>query len=82
MVPAMQVVGPAEIRRILEITDALSLHREAVRIPLGPEGGGRERIDGGILEIVAPENDFDSWLSGLDGRLKALDLSRTRKFKE
>src|SRR5574341_1020886 len=37
-------VGPPEILRILAVTDALGLHREAVSVPLWTEGDGRLRV--------------------------------------
>ena len=76
----MQAVGPSEIGRILEITDSLNLHREAVRIPLAPEGAGVVRLVDAAVEIVAPaEGDFEEWLAGLKDQLGGLDLSRIQK---
>ena len=72
----MQPITPSQIRRILEVTDALDIHREAVTIPLARQGTGRlERIAGPRIQITAPEGDgFDSWLSALTGQITGLDL--------
>lgn len=72
----MQPITPSQIRRILEVTDALGIHREAITIPLAREGAGRlERIAGPRIQITAPEgNGFDSWLSALTGQISGLDL--------
>lgn len=73
----MQPIRPAEVRRILEVTDALGIHREAVVIPLAREGaGGIRRVAGPKLEITAPEGDgFDAWLEGLPTALAVIDRS-------
>lgn len=77
----MDSVGPPEIGRILEVTDALGLHREAVTVPLWTEGQGRLRVTpGGKLEITAPaQGDFEAWLAALPATLAAMDLSRVRR---
>ena len=48
--------GPKEIMRIMEVTDGLCLHREAVRIPLWNQGEGLvQLVSGGtVVEITAP----------------------------
>ncbi len=74
--------GPKEIMRILALTDGMSLHREAVRIPLWNQGEGSVRLVSGetILEITAPgEGDFDEWLTTLPGILSGLDLSKVAR---
>jgi len=72
--------GPKEIGRILEITDALGIHREAVLIPLAPEGSGAVRIVGNRLEIHRPEEgDFDAWADGLEAEIEGLDTSGLKK---
>ncbi len=76
----MDSVGPPEILRILAVTDAIGLHREAVVVPLGTEGAGSMRVTGsGRLEITAPEGGFDAWLAELPARVRSLDLSRVRR---
>jgi hypothetical protein len=76
----MDSFGPAQIMRILAVTDGLGFHREAVAIPLWTRGKGEIRIRGQKLEITAPdEGDFDTWLAGLPGLLQAMDLSVVRR---
>jgi len=76
----MDAIGPAEIIRILSVTDALGIHRESVQIPLGTAGNGHARIRGRVLEIVAPrDRSFEEWLSALAICVRALDLSPLRQ---
>lgn len=77
----MQTVGGAEIRRILAVTDALGVHREAVSIPLRPQGEGGLRVTPARrLEIIVPsEGDFEAWLGGLPAAIQALDLSGVQR---
>src|SRR5262245_55365412 len=66
-------IGPREIGRILEAARALGLHPEAVRIPLGAEGGGSVSIEGGKLVIVAPAaGDLDAFIGLIANRARAL----------
>ncbi|TPW16867.1 MAG: hypothetical protein FD129_594 [bacterium] len=73
----MQPITPTQVRRILEVTDGLRIHREAVVIPLGRVGeGGLERTAGSKLQITAPEGSlFEPWLADLADRIAAIDLS-------
>ena len=72
--------GPKEMGLILEIVDGLNIHREAVMIPLAPEGEGSVRIVAGRLQIHRPEEgDFGAWLAGLAGQIEALDTSALKK---
>ena len=69
--------GPKEIMRIMEVTDGLSLHREAVRIPLWNQGAGSVQLvsDGTVVEITAPgEGDFEVWIADLPAKITELDL--------
>jgi len=77
----MQRVGGSEIRRILSVTDAAGVHREAVSIPLTARGTGSVRVTpAGRLEIVAPaDTDFDLWLAALPGAIGGLDLSAVQR---
>ena len=77
----MRPITPAQVRRILEVTDALGIHREASVIPLGSEGdGGIEKIARAKIQITAPEGtDFDSWLAALAGRIQAMDLAGVQR---
>lgn len=63
-----------EIERILAITDALGISREAIVIPLRTESPGRIRmLSNGKLEIVAERDaDFEQWVTGLESRIRAL----------
>ena len=72
--------GPKEIGRILALTDGMNLHREAVMIPLAPEGSGTVRIDGNRLVIRRPEEgDFEAWLATLPASIEALDLTGLKR---
>ena len=76
----MQVLGPADIRRILEVTDALGIHREAVRVPLSRRATGSVRVTAAAeIEIVAPAGDLGAWLGTLPATLRSLDLQAVRR---
>lgn len=75
----MQSVPPKTIARVLQITDEAGLHREAVRVPLGPAGDGAVRVEGGVVHVVVPEADVEMFLGTLPKRLAALDLTQVRK---
>lgn len=80
----MQPITPRQVQQILAATDRLGLHREAVIIPLGREGGGRLTVTPrGKLEIVAPEGPgFDDWLAGLPAAIGRLDLTGVLRTDE
>jgi hypothetical protein len=69
----LEAVTIREIQRILEVTDAMGIHREMVVIPLRPRHpGGVRKMAGGRLEIVVDsERPFDEWLSGLADGIRA-----------
>ena len=69
-----QGVQLAQIERIFEILDRLHISREAVVIPLRPQGrGGLALLDDGKLEIVVPaEIPFDEWYTGLEPAIQKL----------
>ena len=77
----MQRIGAEEIRRILAVTDALGVHREAVSIPLLRQGDGSQRVTPAQrLEIVAPAaGDFEAWLAGLAAAIQGLDLAAVQR---
>ena len=76
----MDVVTPNQMNRIFQVTDAMSIHREGVIVPLGPEGSGNVRLAGNKVEVTVPaEGDFDSWITGLGDQIAQLDLSGVRK---
>lgn len=64
----------AQIERIFEILDRLHISREAVVIPLRPQGRGNlSLLDDGKLEIVVPEEvPFDDWYTGLEPAIQKL----------
>ena len=77
----MDSFGQTEILRILAVTDALGLHREAVVIPLWTRASGGFRMRGTKLEITAPEGDaaFEPWLAGLPEALQDFGLDGVRR---
>lgn len=75
----MDNFGPPEIMRILAVTDALGLHREAMQIPLWQRGAGEIVVKGQRLQITAPENGVEAWIAALPATLKAMDLSAVRR---
>jgi hypothetical protein len=70
----IKAVGKAEVDRILEITDRLGIHRESVVIPLGTErpGSVRRTPQGKLKIIVDAEEPFESFLAGLEGRIRSV----------
>ena len=72
---SMDGPGPKDIGRILAVTDAIGLHREAVRIPLDCVDGGAIERQGAVLQITAACADFETWLAALGERLRGEDLS-------
>ncbi len=69
-----QGVQLAQIGRIFEILDRLDISREAVVIPLRPQGTGSLRmLKNGILEIVVPDAiPFDDWYASLEDGIQKL----------
>jgi hypothetical protein len=67
-----QGVQLAQIERIFEILDRLDISREAVIIPLRPQGTGSvKRLGNGKLELVVPADiPFDEWYASLEGAIK------------
>jgi hypothetical protein len=67
-----QGVQLAQIERIFEILDRLAISREAVIIPLRPQGTGNvKRLSNGKLEIIVPADlPFDEWYASLEGSIK------------
>jgi hypothetical protein len=70
----LEIVTIREIEKIFAVTDRLGIHREKLVIPLGPRHPGRaRRLPGGKIEIVVESrDDFDAWLSALEGELVSL----------
>ncbi len=69
-----QGVQLAQIEQIFEILDRLSISREAVVIPLRPQGGGSvKRLSNGKLELIVPADiPFEQWHASLEGTIKQL----------
>ena len=67
-----QGVQLAQIEQIFEILDRLAISREAVIIPLRPQGTGSvKRLNNGKLEIVVPADiPFEQWYAFLEGILQ------------
>ena len=71
-----QVVGVqlAQIEQIFVILDRLGISREAVVIPLRPQGPGNVRtLPNGKLEIVVPaDTPFEQWYASLEGTIQQI----------
>jgi len=63
-----QGVQLEQIERIFVILDRLEISREAVIIPLRPQGSGNiKRLRDGKLEIIVPADvSFDEWYASLE----------------
>lgn len=72
-------LSASEIRRLLEVTDGLGLHREAVVIPLAREGAGDVQAAGGKLVLAAPAAGLEAWLAALPQLIARLDLSGIKR---
>lgn len=70
----MEPIGMDEMQRLFEVVDDLGISREAVQVPLLPEGGGAvRRLESGRLEIVYPaERRFEDFAPELRRRLEEL----------
>jgi len=69
-----QGVQLAQIEQIFAILDRLSISREAVVIPLRPQGAGNvKRLSNGKFEIIVPADiPFEQWYASLEGALTQL----------
>ena len=74
-----QGVQLTQIERIFEILDRLGISREAVVIPLRPQGTGSLRmLENGTLEIVVPDTiPFDDWYTSLEDEIQKLRAGGT-----
>jgi hypothetical protein len=74
----LTAIRPEQIAKILEVTDALSIHRERVLIPLRAEGQGNvEALSDGRIRIVCPDSEpFDVWLEQLRKQLQTINTPR------
>jgi hypothetical protein len=65
-------IGPREIARVLEVTDALGLHREGVRVPLDTADPAVVEVQAGKLVVIAPAvGDFEAFIAGLASVIRA-----------
>jgi len=73
----MATVTPEQVMKILELTDSLELHREAVVIPLlKRNGGGVAVLSDRRLQITVPsDRAFDEWFVELRDKLANIDLT-------
>ena len=77
-----EMINMADIGLIFEVTDALEIDREVVRVELTKEDPGSVKVvsgglsgQSGLIEIVVPLNTkLEEWLPTLEAELKALDL--------
>ena len=69
-----QGVQLAQIERIFVILDRLPISREAVVIPLRPQGEGSvKRLSNGKLEIIVPADlSFEQWYASLEGAIRQI----------
>ncbi len=76
----MSTLRPEQVLKILELTDSLNLHREAIYIPLATEESGSVTVlPDGRLRIECPRTEsFEAWLSELRTRLENMDLTKVK----
>jgi hypothetical protein len=67
-----QGVQLAQIEQIFAILDRLQISREAVIIPLRPQGAGSvKRLRNGKLELIVPADiPFEQWYTTLEDTIK------------
>jgi hypothetical protein len=67
----LEVETMKESEKIVEVTDAMGISREAVVIPLSPGKGRVRRLPSGKLEItVDAEVPIDEWVKGLPSMIR------------
>ena len=68
------IIGMKEMGLIFEVTDALGIDREEIRVPLEKEDpGGVKRLDSGIIEITVPTTTpLEEWQAILEEELAKL----------
>ncbi len=77
-----EMINMADMGLIFEVTDALGIDREVVRVELTKEDPGSVKVvsgglsgQGSLIEIVVPlSTPLDEWLPALEAKLKTLDL--------
>jgi hypothetical protein len=67
-----QGVQLAQIEQIFTILDRLQISREAVIIPLRPQGAGSvKRLSNGKLELIVPADmPFEQWYTTLEDTIR------------
>ncbi|MHC4392430.1 MAG: hypothetical protein ACYTFT_05570 [Planctomycetota bacterium] len=72
----MRPINQKIMNQVFEITDAIPMSREAIRIPLAMMGeGGITKAANGCFEITLPDtDDLTPFLSGLTARLRELGV--------
>lgn len=77
----MNTLSPEEIRRILDVTDQLGLHREAVAIHLQCVPGGKVALfaQKKVMLNAPADIPLDEWLKALPSAIRSLDLSAVRR---
>jgi hypothetical protein len=67
-----QGVQLAQIEQIFAILDRLQISREAVIIPLRPQGAGSvKRLSNGKLELIVPADmPFEQWYATLEDTIR------------
>lgn len=70
----LKALTSKEIERILAVTDAIGISREALVIPLRTEAPGRLRIakDGKLEIVVDRDAEFEEWLTRLESAIRSL----------
>ncbi len=61
-----------DMRAIFEITDAMGIHREQIKVPLAPSGTGSVTRSDGVIRIVVPaDRALADWLPELRAALES-----------
>ena len=67
----LEEVTMKEMNAIFAVTDVMGLSREMLVIPLLPRHPGRVRkMPNGKIEIVVDAEDFEGFVSGLEGKIR------------
>ena len=77
-----EMLSMVDMGLIFEVTDALGIDREVIRVELTKEDPGSVKVVSGglsgqdsLIEIVVPlSTPLDEWVPTLEADLKALDL--------
>lgn len=74
----IQLLSMDDVDRILEVTDALNLHRDWVIVPIDASWEPHlvQQPDGKIIIHAPVREQFEPWIKSLRERLQELDLGR------